>query len=126
MITKGTNLIVSDNSGGKRVQCINVMGSSKQRYAHMGKTLLVTAKKIRSGKKVIKKKLYSAILIGTAKNKKRRKGYQIKFDENRVLLLSEQNKFLGTRIYGPICKELRGGKKEVLYKQIISYAKTAV
>ncbi len=126
MISRGTNLVVSDNSGGKRVQCINVMGSSKQRYVSLGKTVLVTAKKVKTGKKIVKKKLYSAVLIGTSKQKKRKKGYHIKFDENRVVLLSDQNKFLGTRIYGPICKEIRGGKKEVFYKQIISYAKTAV
>lgn len=126
MITKGSNLIVSDNSGGRKVQCIHVMGSSKQRYAHVGNTVLVTAKKVKSGKKIAKKKLYSALLIGTAKKKKRRKGYYVNFDGNRALLLSDQNKFLGTRIYGPICKEIRGGKKEVFYKQIISYAKSAV
>ncbi len=118
--------MVSDNSGGKRVQCIDVKGSSKQKYVFLGKTILVTAKKVKTGKKIVKKKLYSAVIIGTAKKKKRKKGYQIKFDKNRVVLLSDQNKFLGTRIYGPICKEIRGGKKEVVYKQIISYAKTAV
>lgn len=126
MITKGTSLIVSDNSGGKRVQCIDIWGSSKQKYAPLGKKVLVTAKKIRSGKKVAKKKRYSALLIASTKNKKRKKGYYLKFDDNRVVLLTLQNKFLGTRVDGPICKEIRGGKKETLYKQIISYSKKTV
>lgn len=123
---KGTNLIVGDNSGGKIVQCINVMGSSKQRYAAMGKVLLVTAKKVKSGKKIKKKKFYQGILINTRKEKRRNKGYYVKFDRNRVLLMSDQNKFLGTRIYGPIPKEIKYNRTMAIYKPIISHAKSSV
>lgn len=126
MIAKHTNLTIIDNSGAKKVQCIDVKGSSRQRYARLGTTVLVTAKKIKPRKKIVKKKLYPALIVGTRKEKRRRKGYYVKFSENNVLMLSEQNKFLGTRLYGPICKEIRGGKKEVQYKQIISYSKRTV
>lgn len=126
MITRGTNLVVVDNSGGKKVQCINVRGSSQRRYAKRGNIVLVTAKKVKPKKKIQKKKLYQALLIGTRKEKRRRKGYFVRFDKNRVILLTEQLKFLGTRIYGPICKEIRGGKNEITYKQIISYARYTV
>lgn len=128
MITKGTNLIVGDNSGGKMAYCVDIKGSSKQSYTGMGNLILVTAKKIKPGKKVARKKLYPGLVVTATRNKKRKKGYYIKFGENRVVLFSPQNKFLGTRIYGPICKEIRthrkmGKKKEGLYKQILSYAK---
>lgn len=126
MLSKSTSLIASDNSGAKIVECINVMGSSQRRYAKIGDTILVTTKKLKGAKKIIKKKIYRALVISTVKEKQRRKGYSVKFDQNRVLMLSEQDKFLGTRVYGPICKEIRGGEKENLYKQIIYYSRYTV
>jgi large subunit ribosomal protein L14 len=126
MITKGSKLVVADNSGGKKVGCIHVFGSSKQRYARMGKTILVSAKQVIPRKKVVRKKIYKALLISTQKEQKRKRVTFIRFRANRVLLLSDQDKFLGTRIYGPICKEIRGGKNESIYKPIISYAKFTV
>jgi large subunit ribosomal protein L14 len=86
----------------------------------------VTAKKVKHAKKIIKKKMYKALLISTTKGFQRPKGQTLRFHKNRVLMLSDQNKFLGTRVYGPICREIRGGKKEVQYKQIISYARSTV
>jgi large subunit ribosomal protein L14 len=126
MISKGTNLVVADNSGGKKVQCIHVLGSSKQRYATLGKTVLISAKKVTPQKKITKKKLYRALVIATKKEERRNRVTFIRFRENRVLLLSEQDKFLGTRIYGPICKEIRGGVNETKYKPIISYSRGTV
>jgi len=126
MITKGSYLIVSDNSGAKKVQCIHVLGNSWRRYARTGDTILVTAKKVKHTKKIIKKKIYRALLISTAKGFRRPKGQTIRFHKNRVLMLSDQDKFLGTRIYGPICREIRGGKKEIQYKQIISYSRATI
>jgi large subunit ribosomal protein L14 len=86
----------------------------------------VTAKKVKHAKKVVKKKIYRALLISTTKGFRRPKGQTIRFYKNRVLMLSDQNKFLGTRVYGPICREIRGGNKEIKYKQIISYARSTV
>ena len=126
MITKGSYLTVSDNSGAKKVQCIHVFGSSRRRYARTGDTILVTAKKVKHAKKIVKKKIYHALLISTAKSFRRSKGQTIRFHENRILMLSDQDKFLGTRIYGPICREIRGGKKETQYKQIISYSRATI
>jgi large subunit ribosomal protein L14 len=124
MITKGSYLIVSDNSGAKKVQCIHVLGNFRRRYARIGNTVLVTAKKVKHAKKIIKKKIYKALIISTAQRFRRPKGQTVKCCKNRILMLSDQNKFLGTRVYGPICREIRGGKKEALYKKIISYTST--
>lgn len=126
MITKGTYLNVADNSGGKKVQCIHVLGSSKQRYTGMGATVLVSAKKVAPRKKIIKKKLYRALIISTRKEQRRKRVTFIRFKKNRVLLLSDQDKFFGTRVYGPICKEMRGGINESKYKAIISYSRGTV
>src|SRR3984893_14612135 len=126
MISKGSYLEVSDNSGARKVQCIHVLRNSWRRYARTGDTILVTAKKFKHRKKIVKKKIYRALLISTTKGFRRPKGQTIRFHKNRVLMLSDQNKFLGTRVYGPICREIRGGKKEVQYKQIISYSRATV
>jgi large subunit ribosomal protein L14 len=126
MISKGTNLVVADNSGGKKVHCIHILGSSKQRYTKMGRILLVSARKVRPKKKIVKKKIYRALLISTKREQRRKRVTFIKFKENRVLMLSDQNKFLGTRVYGPICKEMRGGNNELNYKTIISYSRATV
>src|SRR4051794_19929090 len=113
MILKGTYLVVSDNSGARKVQCIHILKNSKRRYARIGDTVLVSAKKvkhvhrrhIKHAKKIIKKKIYKGLLISTAKAFRRKRGPTIRFYKNRILMLSQQNKFLGTRIYGPICRE---------------------
>jgi large subunit ribosomal protein L14 len=126
MITKGSYLTVSDNSGAKKVQCIHVLNNSKHRYARTGDMVLVTVKKLKHAKKIRKKKIYKAIILSTAKELHRPKGQTLRFRQNRVLLLNEQDRFMGTRIYGPICREIRGGKKEVQFKQIISYSRATL
>ena len=115
MIIKGSYLIVSDNSGAKKAQCIHVLGNFRRRYARIGNTILVTVKKVKHLKKIRKKQVYKALIISTARRFQRPKGQTLKCNKNRVLLLSHQNKFLGTRVYGPLCREIRGGKKEALY-----------
>lgn len=92
----------------------------------MGRILLVSARKVRPKKKIVKKKIYRALLISTKKEQRRKRVTFIKFKDNRVLMLSDQNKFLGTRVYGPICKEMRGGNNELNYKTIISYSRATV
>ena len=74
MIAKGSYLVVSDNSGAKKVQCIHILRNSKRRYARIGDTILVTAKKVKHTKKIVKKKIYRGLLISTAKAFRRRKG----------------------------------------------------
>lgn len=88
MIMRGSKLIVSDNSGAKEVRCINVLGSSQQRYARLGNVIRVVVTKVKrqEKKKVLRKKLYPAVLIGTKQVKQRRKGYYVKFDTNRVVM----------------------------------------
>jgi large subunit ribosomal protein L14 len=86
MISKQTNLIVADNSGGKKMHCINVLGSSKQRYATLGKIILVSAQKVVPKKKVVKKKLYRALIISTKKEQKRTRVTFIKFRQNFVII----------------------------------------
>jgi large subunit ribosomal protein L14 len=126
MIAKGSYLTVSDNSGAKIVQCIHILNNSKRRYARTGDVVLVTAKKLKHAKKIRKKKIYKAIILSTTKEFRRPKGQTLRFKQNRVLLLNEQDRFMGTRIYGPICREIRGGKKEIQYKQIISYSRATI
>jgi large subunit ribosomal protein L14 len=126
MISKGSYLNVSDNSGARQVQCIHVLRNSRRRYARTGDIVLVTAKKLKPRKKIVKKKIYRALIISTTKGFRRPKGRTIKFHANRVLMLSDQKKFLGTRVYGPICREIPGGKNEIQYKQIISYSHSTV
>jgi large subunit ribosomal protein L14 len=121
MITKGSYLTVSDNSGAKKVQCIHVLRNSRRRYARTGDTVLVTAKKVKHAKKVVKKKIYRALLISTTKGFRRPKGQTIRFYKNRVLILSYKNKLFLNILYVKICREIRFVKKEIQYKLIFFY-----
>jgi large subunit ribosomal protein L14 len=126
MIMKGSYLHVADNSGAKQVQCIHIFGNTGRRYARPGEIILVTAKKVKHAKKVVRKKIYKALLISASAPMQRPKGESFRAGRNRVLLLSDQQKFLGTRVYGPICREIRGGQREAQYKQIISYSRSTM
>lgn len=111
---------IADNSGAKIAKCINVR---IRKAATLGDLIRVTVYKLNSKKKLQKKKLYNGIII-SVKNKTRRFDDSfVQFSQNRVLLLSDMKKFLGSRIYGPICKEIRGGNNELRYKKIISCAR---
>lgn len=124
MIYKETILKNADNSGVVWSRCIQIEGTCNKNTARLGDRVLISIFRT-SSKKNLKKKKYAALIVAVKNPTKRVDGCFIKFFKNKVLLLSsDQLKFLGTRVYGPIPKEIRLGQKETLYKKIISYAWT--
>nr|YP_007890489.1 ribosomal protein L14 [Andalucia godoyi]AGH23983.1 ribosomal protein L14 [Andalucia godoyi] len=107
MIVFQTNLKVADNSGAKRVQCIKILGGSKRRYASIGDILIVSVKEALPNRKVKKGEVQRALVIRTKQGIVRETGEKIQFDSNAVVLLNNQNLPIGTRIFGPVTKELR-------------------
>lgn len=123
MILFQSKLISADNTDIKRVRVIKILGASKKKKSKIGEIVRTSIIDRLYKKDIIKKKIYYSLIITTAKKIKRSNGTYIKFDQNRILTLSENLKFLGTRIYGPICKEIRNtNKKRVKYKKIISFS----
>lgn len=118
MIQNETVLQVADNSGAKRVTCIKVLGGSKRRYARVGDVIVVAVQEAMPGGKVKKGEVQRAVVVRTAKEFRRADGSSIRFDENAAVLLSKQNEPLGTRIFGPVTRELRSKG----YIKIISLA----
>jgi len=118
MIQNETVLQVADNSGAKRVKCIKVLGGSKRRYARVGDVIVVAVKEAMPGGKVKKGEVQRAVVVRTAKEFRRTDGSSIRFDENAAVLLSKQNEPLGTRIFGPVTRELRAKG----YMKIVSLA----
>ncbi|HRE41480.1 MAG TPA: 50S ribosomal protein L14 [Ignavibacteria bacterium] len=118
MIQEETNLVVADNSGAKSVRCIRVLGGSDRRYAGVGDIVVVTVKSAIPGGTVKKGEVSRAVIVRTAKETKRRDGSFIKFDENAAVLINNQNEPKGTRIFGPVARELR----EKSFMKIISLA----
>jgi len=123
MIYKETILKNADNSGINWSKCIQVKGTCNKKIGRLGDMILICVFRM-SVKKKIKKKKYWAVISAVSGFTKRLDGSFVRFFKNKILLLSEQFKFLGTRVYGPIPKEIRLGQKEVLYKKIISYTWT--
>ena len=123
MIYKETILKNADNLGIIWSKCIKIEGKSNVQIARLGYRILITLFRV-SRKKKIKKKIYVGLVITTKMYTKRKDGTFLKFFQNRVLTLSEQLKFLGTRIYGPITREIKKDEKGTLYKKIISYTST--
>ncbi len=113
-----TMLDVADNSGAKRVQCIKVLGGSKRRYASVGDVIVVTVKEAIPNSRVRKGTVHKAVVVRTRKEVGRRDGSYIRFDVNSAVLINANNEPLGTRIFGPIARELRGRK----FMKIISLA----
>jgi len=107
MIQMQTNLEVADNSGARRVQCIKVLGGSKRRYAGVGDIIKVSVKEAIPRSKVKKGEVYSAVVVRTKKGVRRSDGSLIRFDGNAAVLLNNQNQPIGTRIFGPVTRELR-------------------
>ncbi len=107
MIQMQTNLEVADNSGARRVQCIKVLGGSKRRYAGVGDIIKVSVKEAIPRSKVKKGEVYSAVVVRTRKGVRRKDGSLIRFDSNAAVLLNNQNQPIGTRIFGPVTRELR-------------------
>ncbi len=118
MIQEETNLIVADNSGAKKVRCIRVLGGSSRRYASIGDLIVVTVKAAIPGGGVKKGEVSRAVVVRTKKEIRRKDGTYIRFDENAAVLLNAQNEPRGTRIFGPVARELRDKK----YMKIISLA----
>lgn len=108
MIQMQTELEVADNSGAKRVECIKVLGGSKRRTANIGDVIKITVKKALPGStKAEKGKVYRAVIVRTVKGIKRVDGSVIRFDKNAVVLINNDNQPIGTRIFGPVTRELR-------------------
>ena len=118
MIQTQSYLEVADNSGARRVMCIKVLGGSKRRYARVGDLIKVTVKEAIPRGKVKKGQVITAGVVRTKKGVRRPDGSLIKFDENAAVLLNAQDAPIGTRIFGPVTRELRGEK----FMKIISLA----
>jgi large subunit ribosomal protein L14 len=107
MIQMQSNLEVADNSGARRVQCIKVLGGAKRRYAHVGDVIVVSVKEAIPRGRVKKGEVRKAVVVRTSKDIKRRDGSVIRFDTNAAVLINNQNEPIGTRIFGPVPRELR-------------------
>jgi len=118
MIQVESNLEVADNSGAKRVQCIKVLGGSKRRYASVGDVIVVSVKDAIPRGRVKKGDVMQAVVVRTAKDINRKDGTAIRFDSNAAVLINKQGEPVGTRIFGPVTRELRAKK----YMKIISLA----
>jgi large subunit ribosomal protein L14 len=118
MIQMQTMLKVADNSGGKRVQCIKVLGGSKKRFANIGEIITVTVKEAMPNSKIKKGKVYPAVIVRTKVGMARKDGSFIRFDDNSVVLLNEAYEPIATRIFGPVARELRAAN----FMKIISLA----
>ena len=118
MIQMQTNLDVADNSGARRVQCIKVLGGSKRRTASVGDVIVVSVKEAIPRSRVKKGEMHRAVVVRTKKEIRRDDGSAIRFDSNAAVLISPQNEPVGTRVFGPVTRELRGKK----FMKIISLA----
>src|SRR5919197_1336821 len=107
MIQQETNLDVADNSGARRVQCIKVLGGSKRKYATVGDIIVVSVKDAIPRGRVKKGNVMKAIVVRTAKDIRRADGSVIRFDRNAAVLINPQGEPVGTRIFGPVPRELR-------------------
>ncbi len=118
MIQEETNLIVADNSGAKKVRCIRILGGHDKRYAGVGDLVVVSVKSAIPGAPVKKGEVSRAVIVRTKKEIRRKDGSYIRFDENAAVLLNAQGEPRGTRIFGPVARELR----ERQFMKIISLA----
>ena len=118
MIQALSVLDVADNSGAKRVQCIKVLGGSRRRYAKVGDIIVVSIKEALPNSKVKKGDKARAVVVRTKREHRRPDGSYIKFDENSAVLITPQKEPIGTRIFGPVARELRGKR----FMKIISLA----
>ena len=107
MIQMQTNLDVADNSGARRVQCIKVLGGSKRKTATVGDVIVVSVKEAIPRGRVKKGDVHRAVIVRTAKEIRRPDGTAIRFDRNAAVLITKQNEPIGTRIFGPVTRELR-------------------
>ncbi|MEO9903717.1 50S ribosomal protein L14 [Nisaea sp.] len=118
MIQMQSNLDVADNSGARRVQCIKVLGGSKRKVAAVGDVIVVSVKEAIPRGRVKKGEVLRAVIVRTAKEIRRNDGSTIRFDNNAAVLINKQNEPIGTRIFGPVTRELRAKK----FMKIVSLA----
>jgi len=118
MIQQETNLEVADNSGARRVQCIKVLGGSKRKTATVGDVIVVSVKEAQPDGRVKKGEVMRAVIVRTAKEIRRPDGSALRFDRNAAVLINRQNEPIGTRIFGPVTRELRARN----FMKIISLA----
>lgn len=118
MIQMQTELDVADNSGARRVMCVKVLGGSKRRYAHIGDVIKVSVKEAIPRGKVKKGEVLNAVVVRTKKGVRRIDGSLLRFDSNAVILLNAQLQPIGTRVFGPVPRELRTER----FMKIISLA----
>jgi large subunit ribosomal protein L14 len=118
MIQSESNLEVADNSGARRVQCIRVLGGSRRRWASVGDVIIVTVKEAIPRGRVKKGDIHRAVVVRTSKEIRRPDGTTIRFDRNAAVLINPQGEPIGTRIFGPVTRELRARQ----YMKIISLA----
>ena len=118
MIQMQSNLDVADNSGARRVQCIKVLGGSKRKFASVGDVIVVSVKEAIPRGRVKKGEVHKAVIVRTAKEIRRRDGTAIRFDRNAAVLINNQSEPIGTRIFGPVTRELRAKN----FMKIISLA----
>lgn len=122
MIQTETVLDVADNSGAKRVACIKVLGGSRRRYAALGDIIIVAVQEAIPSAKVKKGDVARAVVVRTVREYQRSDGTYIKFDTNSAVLINKENEPIGTRIFGPVARELRGKR----FAKIISLAPEVV
>jgi len=118
MIQQETRLKVADNSGAKEVLCIRVLGGTRRRYAHIGDTIVCSVKVATPGGVVKKGEVVKAVVVRTKKGARRNDGTHVKFDQNAAVIIKEDKNPVGTRIFGPVARELR----DKSFMKIISLA----
>lgn len=118
MIQQESRLVVADNSGAKEVLCIRVLGGSGKKYATIGDKIVVTVKSAIPSSEIKKGTVTKAVVVRTKKEVRRKDGSYIRFDDNAVVLLNQADELRGTRIFGPVARELR----EKQYMKIVSLA----
>ena len=118
MIGNESVLDVADNSGARRVLCIKVLGGSRRRYAHIGDIIVAAVKEASPGGKVSKGDVVKAVIVRTSKETRRPDGSYIRFDNNSAVIIDAQGEPVGTRIFGPVARELRAKR----FMKIISLA----
>jgi large subunit ribosomal protein L14 len=119
MIQTESYLNVADNSGARQVMCIKVLGGSKRRYARVGDIIKVTVKEAIPRGKVKKGQVMNAVVVRTRKGVRRQDGSIIRFDDNAAVLLNAQNAPIGTRIFGPVTRELRSEEGQTRIKDVM-------
>ncbi len=108
MIQQETQLEVADNSGAKRVKCFKVIGGSKRRYAYVGDIIICSVREAEPGAKVKKGEVVKAVIVRTKKYTRRKDGSKLRFDSNSCVLIDDKGNPRGTRIFGPVAREVRG------------------